>query len=148
MMGLMGHCCRMCSTVMGTVESMVGMMPWMGAGGVGEMLMPSVRVDVCEDEDAVLVVADLPGVEKENITACLLSPTELGIWSERRPETPETGEERQVMRRERTSGELKRRVMLPNEVTAEGATASFTNGVLRVRLRKCAVERGERIPIE
>jgi HSP20 family protein len=133
---------------MGTLESMVGMMPWMGAGDVGEMLMPSVRVDVCEDYDGVFVVADLPGVEKENITACLLSPTELGIWSERRPEMPETGGERQVMRRERSSGELKRKVMLPSEVTAEGATASFMNGVLRVRLRKCAAERGERIPIE
>jgi HSP20 family protein len=148
-MGLMGTWCRMCTKMMGTVESMVGgMLPGMGAGGVGEMLMPAVRVDVAEDDCGIFVVADLPGVEKENITACLLSPTKLGIFSERRMEAPEAGEGTQVMWRERTSGKMKRMIPLPHEATVEGATASFTNGVLRIRLRRCEAERGERIPIE
>ena len=78
-MGLMGHCCHMFGKMKGEMESMVsGKMPGMGAGCVGEMLMPAVRVDVCEDEDEVFVAADLPGVERENISACLLSPTQSG----------------------------------------------------------------------
>ena len=124
----------------------------LGPGGIGDRMMPAVRgefrVDVREDLDDVLVVADLPGVERENVTACLLSPTRLGIWSERPAEMAVTGECEQVVRRERISGQMERLVPLPHEVTAEGATASFTNGVLEIRLNKCEVQRGERIPIE
>lgn len=124
----------------------------LGPGGVGDRLLPAVRgefrVDVREDEDEVLVVADLPGVDRENITARLLSPTELEISSERRSERAETGEEGKVVRQERAYGMMTRVVPLPHEVTAEGSRASFTNGVLELRLKKTTVERGERIPIE
>ncbi len=148
-MGCMGHGWRMVGKMKGEMEQMVcGMMSGMGAGGVGDMLMPAVRIDVCEDDCDVFVVADLPGVERENITACLIKPTVLMISSERPSETPEAVEGVQVVRRERASGQMKRVVPLPSEVTAENATASFTNGVLEIRLRKAAVERGERIPIE
>jgi HSP20 family protein len=145
--------CRQLGEMMEGVESMVrGTVPGFGAGGVGDRLMPAVRgeirVDICEDDYEVRVVADLPGVERESITACLVSPTRLEISSERRPERVETGVDAQTVRRERTSGYMKRMVTLPHEVTSEGAKASFTNGVLEIRLDKCEVQRGERIPIE
>ncbi len=70
------------------------------------------------------------------------------ISGERRSEKPETGEGGQVMRQERAFGCMKRMVPLPSEATAEGAKASFTNGVLEIRLKKATVEQGERIPIE
>jgi HSP20 family protein len=38
--------------------------------------------------------------------------------------------------------------MLPAEVTEEGATASFKNGVLEVRLKKVPIEVGVTIPVE
>ncbi len=124
----------------------------LGPGGIGDRLMPAVRgefrVDVREDEDEVLVVADLPGVDRENITARLLSPRDLEISSERRSERSEGGEESLVVRQERVYGMMTRVVPLPHEVTAEGSRASFTNGVLELRLKKTTVERGERIPIE
>jgi HSP20 family protein len=124
----------------------------LGPGGVGDRLLPAVRgefrVDVREDEDEVLVVADLPGVDRENITARLLSPTELEISSERRSELSETAEEGKFVRQERAYGFMTRVVPLPHEVTADGSRASFTNGVLELRLKKTMVERGERIPIE
>lgn len=124
----------------------------LGPGGLGDRMLPAVRgefrVDVREDADEVLVVADLPGVDRENITARLLSPTELEISSERRSERSEAGEQGQFVRQERTYGYMTRVVPLPHEVTAENARASFTNGVLELRLTKTTVERGERIPIE
>lgn len=124
-----------------------GMMP---AALVGDMGMPAmsggVRVDVCEDLDNVVVVADLPGVEQENIAVRLFRPTELRISGVRCSETAETGEGGQVMRLERICGRMDRTVMLPSDATAAGAKASFENGVLRVRLRKA--ERVERILIE
>lgn len=124
----------------------------LGPGGIGDRMLPAVRgefrVDVREDEDEVLVVADLPGVERENITVRLLNPIELEVSSERRFERSETGEAGQLVRQERAFGYMTRVVPLPHEVTAEGARSSFTNGVLELRLKKSTVERGERIPIE
>ncbi|HOT95281.1 MAG TPA: Hsp20/alpha crystallin family protein [Methanoregulaceae archaeon] len=124
----------------------------LGPGGFGDRLMPAVRgefrLDVREDQDEVLVVADLPGVERENITVRLLSPDELEIACERRSERQEGAETGQFYRQERTFGYMSRVIPLPHEVTAEGARSSFTNGVLEIRLKKTTVERGTRIPIE
>jgi len=123
-----------------------------GPGGVGDRILPAVRgefrLDVQEDEDEVVVVADLPGVDRENITVRLLSPEQLEISCERRSERQEAGEGGQFVRQERTFGYMTRVVPLPHEVTAEGATSSFTNGVLELRLKKTTVERGTRIPID
>lgn len=124
----------------------------LGPGGVGDRLMPAVRgefrIDVREDEGDVLVVADLPGVDREHIAVRLLSPTDLEIACERRSERQEGTESGQFFRQERTFGMMSRVVSLPHEVTAEGARSSFTNGVLELRLAKAVIERGTRIPIE
>lgn len=139
--------------VMGGMGSIVrGTVPGFGAGGVSDRFLPEVlggfRVDVSEDEDEIVVVADLPGVEKENTTICLLSPTNLWITSTRGSGQSDLGEEGKAVRRERASGRLNRVVGLPNAATAENGRASFNNGVLEIRLRKAEPERGERITIE
>ncbi len=137
--------------VMGGMESMLrDKVPGFGAGGVGDRILPAVRgeirVDVHEEDDGVVVVADLPGIERENVTARLLSPRELEITGERRSGHAgyDAGE---LVRRERAYGRLRRVVPLPRDVTADCAAASFANGVLEVRLKKGEEERGERIPI-
>jgi len=104
------------------------------------------RVDVRDHEDKVIVVADLPGVEKENVTVRLIDPRRLEIRSRRAGESTE--EAADFFMRERVYGEMSRTVMLPAEVTEEGATASFKNGVLEVQLKKVPVEAGTTIPIE
>ncbi len=141
---------RQFDQVMSGIENAVrGTVPGFEAGGVGDRYLPEVRgkfrVDVSEDEDAIFVVADLPGFEQEKITVCLLSPTNLWITSER---SADVGEEGKIVRNERAFGRMNRVVPLPHAATAEGASASFTNGVLEIRLRKAEPERGERIPIE
>jgi len=99
-----------------------------------------------DHEDKVIVVADLPGVEKENVTVRLIDPRRLEIRSRRAGESTE--EAADFFMRERVYGEMSRTVMLPAEVTEEGATASFKNGVLEVQLKKVPVEAGTTIPIE
>lgn len=149
-MGIRKFVCRQVHWMMGGMMSMArGMMPGALAGGMDDMDVPGgggPLVDVCEDLDDVFVVADLPGVEQENIAVWLLKPTELRVSGVRCSERAETAEGGKVMRRERTCGLMNRVVMLPSAATAEGSMASFENGVLKVRLRKA--ERGERIPIE
>jgi HSP20 family protein len=124
-----------------------------GIGARGEevrgRIVPAVRdfrVDVRDHEDEVIVVADLPGVEKENVSVRLIDPQHLEIMSVRRGETEE--EARDFFMRERVYGQMSRTVMLPAEVIEEGAAASFKNGVLEVRLKKAPVETGTTIPID
>jgi HSP20 family protein len=104
------------------------------------------RVDVKEHDDEVIVAADLPGVEKEDVSLEVLDPRTLRIAFQRQAETKEEGEGYYV--RERTYGSMDRVVRLPSEVTEEGATATFKNGVLEVRLKKTTIEAKKKIPIE
>jgi HSP20 family protein len=104
------------------------------------------RVDVKEHDDEVIVAADLPGVEKEDVSLEVLDPRTLRIAFSRSAETEEKAEGYFV--RERTYGSMDRVVRLPSEVTEEGATATFKNGVLEIRLKKTTIEAGKKIPIE
>jgi HSP20 family protein len=119
---------------------------------VGSRVLPAIRgefrVDVREHEDEVIVVADLPGIEKEGVQIRLVDPNLLLIKTERRAETEETGEKEGYYMRERVYGTMSRTVTLPIDVTEEGATASFKNGVLEVHLKKLVKEEGTHIPIE
>jgi HSP20 family protein len=104
------------------------------------------RVDVRDHEDEVIIVADLPGVDKENVNIRLVDPQHLEISTKRAEETEERMEDYFV--RERVYGQMSRMVMLPAEVTEEGSSASFKNGVLEIRLRKAPTEVGITIPVE
>ena len=93
-------------------------------GGFTERMLPAIRgefrVDVRDHEDEVLVVADLPGCEKENVSLHLINSRTLEIGCERKAEQEEV-EEGYYMR-ERLFGSMSRVVSLPNDVTDEGAT--------------------------
>ncbi len=120
------------------------------AGGFTDRMLPAIkgefRVDVRDHEDEVLVVADLPGIEREDISLSLVSPDTLEIMSERKAEKEEKEEGFYV--RERMYGNMSRTVPLPHDVTDKGATATFKNGVLEIRLKKSPEERGKKIKIE
>ena len=119
-------------------------------GGIGDRMIPAIRgefrVDVREHEDDVIVVADLPGVEKEMITITLVNPRALAISCERDRESEDTREGYYV--RERTFGTMRRIVTLPTEVMEEDSRAGFKNGVLEVVLRKAKGAGKGRIAIE
>lgn len=121
-----------------------------GPGRMYSRIMPALReefrVDVREHEDEVIVVADLPGVDKEGISLNLTNPQVLSLSCEKKAETVE--EEQDFYMRERSYGSMRREIFLPAEVTHEGAVASFKNGVLEVKLKKETVEKGPGIPIE
>ena len=105
-------------------------------GGTGAV------VDVLEHEADVVVVVDLPGVDRRDISVRLLDPRTLRVTA-RREEANE--EERPGYHmRERRIGAISRTVALPTDVRNEEATAAFKNGVLEVRLKK-AVETGGRV---
>jgi HSP20 family protein len=119
-------------------------------GGVGDRMLPALRgefrVDVREHDDEVIVVADLPGVEKDDVALQLLSPRALEISCERKGESEEKSEG--FYMRERVYGTLRRIVAMPVDVTEADSIASFRNGVLEIRLKKTKVLPKARIQIE
>jgi len=120
------------------------------AGGVGDRMLPAIRgefrVDVREHDDGVEVVADLPGIEKDDVSIQLLNPRALEIACERKGETEEKS--KGYYMRERVYGTLRRIVALPADVSLEDAKASFKNGVLQVRLKRQTAAPSSRIAIE
>ncbi len=119
-------------------------------GGVGDRMLPAIRgefrIDVRDHDDEVIVVADLPGVEKDDVSLQLLSSRALEISCERKGEKEEKSEGYYM--RERVYGSMRRIVAMPADVTEDDSNASFRNGVLEVRLKKTKILPKARIQIE
>jgi HSP20 family protein len=105
------------------------------------------RVDVREDMDEVIVVADLPGIDKKDVVIRLINPLNLEISVSGGTEPGGEPETYEYYTRERLSGNMRRIVSLPTEVIDGEASATFRNGILEVRLRKTVPESGNVIPI-
>ncbi|MDU9376032.1 hypothetical protein McpSp1_06190 [Methanocorpusculaceae archaeon Sp1] len=106
------------------------------------------HVDLCENENEIIIVTDLPGIEKEDITVRLLNPETLLIKTEQRAEIEETDDAGTYHLRERKMGSMQRTIHLPSEVLADCAKASFKNGVMEITLQKKPAEEGVAIDIE
>ena len=109
---------------------------WFGRS-IGGVLAP--RVDVAEDEKAVAVTAELPGVKEHEIEVTLLGD-ELTIKGEKRSEHEEKKDEqgRVVHRTERSYGAFQRTITIPYKVEADQVSAHFKDGVLTITLPKPA----------
>ena len=106
------------------------------------------RIDILDLGDAVQVVADMPGVQKEDIEINL-TPERVEISAESSTET-ETKEEDYTFR-ERGYASYKRVLDLPVDVLPDKAEATFKNGVLELKLPKkepTPVEKKTRVNIK
>jgi HSP20 family protein len=104
-----------------------------------------IRIDVRETAEAYTVLADLPGVKKEDIHV-EIEGNEVTLSAETRREAqPKEGEK--VLRTERTFGKSVRRFALPVELDEAKAAAKFTDGVLELTLPKKASVAARKIEI-
>jgi len=119
-------------------------------GGLGDRMLPAIsgefRVDVREQGNEIIVVADLPGVDKADVSLNLVNPRALEISCDRSKNKEEESVGYYV--RERVYGTMRRIIALPADVMEENAKASFKNGVLEVTLKKTKVPAKTRIAIE
>lgn len=116
------------------------------AGNAAGTLSP--RIEVKEKDDAIVVAAELPGLDEKNVEVTLTESV-LTIRGEKKVEKETDGKEKGYTYSERSYGAFERRIPLDAEVMADKVTADFTNGVLTVTLPKSshAQEKARRIEI-
>lgn len=100
--------------------------------------------DVSEDESALQLSMELPGVEPDDVHLSLENNI-LTIRGEKRQEIDENNE--RVHRSERVYGVFERTFALPNTVDAEKIEARFENGILFVRIPKAERARPREIRV-
>ena len=102
-------------------------------------------INVSENPETFRITADLPGLERKDVTVALESDRVV-LTGSRNDEKEEKG--RNWYRRERASGEFRREIQLPFEIDTNKATALMHNGVLTVDLPKKAESLQKRRVIE
>jgi len=96
--------------------------------------------------DAVEVYAFAPGIEPATLDVTIDKGL-LTISGERKAASAEAGSKRNVYASERPQGSFRRVVSLPEDADAERVQASYTDGVLKVRIDKREASRPRRIEI-
>jgi HSP20 family protein len=109
--------------------------------GNGGMWMP--MTDIEETDDAWVIEAELPGVDKKDVNV-EMRDSELIISGEIKEK-----ERKGVLRRQtRKTGEFEYRVTLPGESDAEHIDANLHDGVLTVRVPKSQSAKPKQIEVK
>ena len=101
-------------------------------------------VDIYENKDQIVLEAELPGMNQEDFDLSIENNV-LTLRGERKFE--KTAESDNYHRVERSYGAFTRSFTLPQTVSAEGASAEYNNGVLRVTLPKREEVKARRIQV-
>jgi HSP20 family protein len=102
-------------------------------------------VDLYVDKDEVVIKAELPGMEKDDIEVNL-SNHSLTLKGEKKRK--EEVKEENYYYAERTYGSFSRTLEVPVEVHGEKVKASFTHGVLEIRLPMAETTKAKSIKVK
>ena len=104
------------------------------AAGQGDNAVIAPRIDIEDIDDAYVVTADLPGVNKDDINVSIKD----GVLTLQAKTDTETKDEQEgkVIRRERHVGHYMRRLNLGSDIDQTDVVADFSDGVLNLRIPK------------
>ncbi|MCK4812059.1 MAG: Hsp20/alpha crystallin family protein [Methanosarcinales archaeon] len=133
------------SRVVGDIEPITAgrLLPARTGAEIAGTASPS--LDIQDAEDKILVIADIPGVEKGDITLNVRGDM-LEITAEKTKEKEEKGEG--YIRRERGYTKFYRRIPLPAEVDPNNVDAALKDGVLRIEMVKTAPPEVRKIEVK
>lgn len=123
-------------------DSFFGRREASGGNGYGRRWIPA--MDLVETEDDLVLRADLPGLDRDDIEIEVKDNT-LTVCGERKAEQEEKGEG--FYRVERAFGSFSRSLDLPRGIDAGAVQASFDKGVLEVRIPKPEERKPTRVEI-
>lgn len=116
---------------------------WPAWPEMAELRAPA--VDLVDRENEILVRAELPGINKDDISISLTADS---ITIEAHSKKEEEEEKGAYRRREISSSSFSRSLWLPAEVDSDAAKATFKDGVLEVTLPKTAAAKRKQVPVE
>jgi len=114
---------------------------WFGSRTAGSGAFP--LVNVFNDGEDFVLVAELPGVRKEDLDVQVRGDT-VRIQGKKAVENAENAS---VHRRERTAGQFDRTLTLPAQLDAAKVSAEYRDGVLTLRLPRAESERARTVTI-
>jgi HSP20 family protein len=114
-----------------------------GRGLFGLASFPA--VNLWEDDDALHLETELPGLEMKDLEIFVTGHTQLTLKGERKPVAIENAVPH---RQERGFGSFVRSLTLPVAVDENKIEAKFENGVLRLRMPKHEAARPRKIEIK
>lgn len=127
------------SDLLATVED------WLGNLGIRIGEITKMKVDLSENETAYTILADIPGVNKDDIKIHL-EANRVSISVEKKKEVEQKEGER-IIYRERSQESISRTFRLDEEVDENKAQAKYENGVLRLTIPKKHVKAIKQIEI-
>jgi len=104
-----------------------------------------IRLDVSENETAYTVLAEIPGVKKEDIQITI-DGNQVTISAEVKNEK-EVREGEKLLRSERNYGNVARLFALAQEVDEDSSQATYTDGILKLVLQKKVAAKAKRITV-
>ena len=110
-----------------------------------ELDLKAPAVDLFEEKDDLVVKAELPGIDKDNIEVNLADQT-LTIKGEKKKQ--EEVKEENYFRSERSYGSFLRSLVLPKEVRGDKVKATFKDGILEVRLPKSDEAKAKEVKVK
>jgi HSP20 family protein len=108
-------------------------------------MTPDMRLDVTDKDNAYLVKADLPGVDKHDIEISV-EGNQVAISAEVKRSTEQKNDE-QILCSERYYGRIYRSFSLPTEIDSTKADAHYEGGVLTLTLPKTGNASSRRIMV-
>lgn len=109
-----------------------------------EFELKSPKVDIIDHDDAIIVKAEVPGIEKKDLDISV-SENSVTIKGESKSETKE--EKDNYVHSEIKRGSVLRTVPLPCAVDSNKASAKFTDGILELTLPKASKATKQKIEI-
>jgi HSP20 family protein len=125
-------------------EELMGRRTWMPFFPE-ELAAPMPAIDVYDEENEVVVKAELPGINKEDLEVNITDHT-VTITGEKKEE--KKVERKDYYRHERSYGSFTRSIPLPEDVEIDRSKATFKEGVLEVRVPHSEEAKKKRKKIE
>ena len=120
--------------------------PFLITGNVaGRNQSRGLNVDIYQKDDAVIIDAELPGVEKDDIYVDVKGKN-VTLGGERKSDTELKDEN--CYRRERKYGKFERTFSMPFEVDSDAVKATFNNGILKLEIAKPQEQVAKKIAIK
>jgi HSP20 family protein len=128
------------------VNQMFGNMPYPAAADNSETGQWSWNpvVDIYDKDDSIVIKAELPGVEKKDISIDVKDRL-LTLRGER--STEKEVKEESYYRRERSYGSFQRAFSLPVDVDADKIEATYADGLLKIEIPKPEKQKPKQITV-